>query len=141
MKSLLRALWGVSRKERALWPDYVGQVTTFDEFEVSGLEIMRANENYHEATLDYMVGVSLYRQIRVDRNDHLCKLVSVDRYGTIRNRARGGRTEAIYQVAMLLRVGDFGVLSHVGLTPVLASDFDTWATSAGWVIGQHKDRG
>jgi hypothetical protein len=129
---MLNTMWRRATRSRDLrlgktQVDYQPKVVTFDQLTVTGQMLVDACRHYHEATLDYMIGLGLYRQIRLDRDDHRVRLVSLDTLGTVANRAQGHRVENIYEVAAQLRVGQFNVFSTVCLMPVLASDFDVWA--------------
>lgn len=135
MRSLWR--WVRGRGKRGLGRPYEPSTRLPREtMEVSGTWLMRASANYHEATLGWMMGVGLYRQIRLDREDHLLRLISVDR-GTIANRAKGHRPEPVYRVAMRIWVGVEPILTEWAMFDVLSSDFDAIAPSGqgGWVMG------
>lgn len=106
--------------------------------EVSGVWIAQASANYHEATLGWMMGVGLYRQIRLDRGDHLLRLVSVDR-GTVANRQKHHRAEPVYRVAMRIWVGVEPILTEWAMFDILSSDFDAIVQyGGGQVLGGEK---
>lgn len=138
MRSLWR--WVRGRGKRGLGRPYEPSTRLPREtMEVSGTWLMRASANYHEATLGWMMGVGLYRQIRLDRQDHLLRLISVDR-GTVANRAKSHRAEPVYRVAMRIWVGVEPILTEWAMFDVLSSDFDAIVPSGqgGWVMGGKK---
>lgn len=104
-------------------------------FGVEGRDLVAASENYHNATNQWMFGLGVFRNIRLDAT-HLVRLVNFD-CGTVMDRTRDGGRNFIYRVAVqwnllgsvhpaLGGAGRLEGFSDSYLMNVLASDFDAW---------------
>jgi len=106
----------------------------YHDLKVMGSSVERASANYHNATNEWMFGLGVFRNIRLDAL-HLVRLVSYD-VGTVMDRTRDGGRNFVYRISARWYLGEREwqvgqnslTILHTPpqLVNVLASDFDEW---------------
>lgn len=113
------------------------------QFGVGGRDLVAASENYHNATNQWMFGLGVFRNIRLDAT-HLVRLVNFD-CGTVMDRTRDGGRNFVYRISTQLYLGEgldmmcssprevveeaprmVPVYTNAQLGSAIASDFDVW---------------
>lgn len=110
----------------------------YAQFKVLGHDVEAASRSYHAASNQWMFGLGIYRNLRLDAH-HLVRLINYDT-GTIMDRTRNGGRNFVYRAAVRWNLGEvLGAVdpvvggagrpegfSDTYLINVLASDFDAW---------------